>query len=332
MTASDEKLIRRGDAIAALTGTIFFSPHAYGSDEGKMWLDGASVGMQAALDALRTIPAVQPSPDVAALVDADDIPELPEAYQPRNIAKALTPCRMGGAEMTRPTDEELDAMVKRARERAKEDRQIQANNEAVAVALKGQRLLFDQGFRSQSNTFAVRLGLDYENCAKRDSRLASDWEDAAAAITALRAQLAEAKAEKEKLGRELNLSRYGQPDFSWQVHKEALAEANARADRADAERAAQIEVDAGLIDALYRMALKDSDADLSSPWKSHKASAYGTALQAIRNQPHDRTALDRMLAEAEARGYQLAADEAKRSGWHLRRYDLVKRDAELATP
>ena len=37
--------------------------------------------------------AVQPSPDVAALVDADDIPELPEAYQPRNIAKALTAYR-----------------------------------------------------------------------------------------------------------------------------------------------------------------------------------------------------------------------------------------------
>lgn len=61
------------------------------------------------------------------------------------------------------------------------------------------------------------------------------------AIAALRAQLAEAKANKEKLGRELNLARYGQPDFSWQVHKEALATANARADRAEAALAAQIE-------------------------------------------------------------------------------------------
>jgi len=60
-------------------------------------------------------------------------------------------------------------------------------------------------------------------------------ERAADAITTLRTQLAEVKTEKEKLGRELNLARYGQPDFSWQVHKEALSEANARADRAEAE-------------------------------------------------------------------------------------------------
>ena len=60
------------------------------------------------------------------------------------------------------------------------------------------------------------------------------------AIITLRAQLAEAKADKEKLGRELNLARYGQPDFSWQVHKEALAAANARADRAE-QRVATLE-------------------------------------------------------------------------------------------
>lgn len=137
--------------------------------------------------------------------------------------------------MTHPTDEELDALVKRLSERAKEDRQIQANNEAVAVALKGQKLLFEQGVKSKSNSFAVRLSLDYENCAKKDAQIASDWEAAAYALTALRAQLAEAKAGKEKLGRELNLARYGQPDFSWQVHKEALAAANARADRAEEE-------------------------------------------------------------------------------------------------
>lgn len=61
---------------------------------------------------------------------------------------------------------------------------------------------------------------------------------AAEAITALRAQLAEVQAEKERLGREVNTARYGQPDFSWQLHKEALAEANARADRAEAALAA----------------------------------------------------------------------------------------------
>lgn len=76
-------------------------------------------------------------------------------------------------------------LIERLRNRAKEDRQIQANNEAVATALQGQRLLFDQGFRSQSNTFAVRLGLDYENCAKKDAELAADWEAAADRIEEL---------------------------------------------------------------------------------------------------------------------------------------------------
>ena len=38
------------------------------------------------------------------------------------------------------TDQEL---IARLRDRAKEDRQIQSNNEGVAAGLKGQRLLFD---------------------------------------------------------------------------------------------------------------------------------------------------------------------------------------------
>lgn len=79
----------------------------------------------------------------------------------------------------------MNDLIKRLRDRAKEDRQIQSNNEAVATALQGQRLLFDQGFRSQSNTFAVRLALDYERCAKKDAELAADWEAAADRIEEL---------------------------------------------------------------------------------------------------------------------------------------------------
>ena len=60
------------------------------------------------------------------------------------------------------------------------------------------------------------------------------FKQARSAITALRTQLAEVRAEKEKLGWEVNTARYGQPDFSWQLHKEALAEANAQADRTEA--------------------------------------------------------------------------------------------------
>lgn len=37
--------------------------------------------------------------------------------------------------------------------------------------------------------------------------------------------------EKQQLGRELNTARYGQPDFAWAMHKEAMAELQARAER-----------------------------------------------------------------------------------------------------
>jgi predicted LPLAT superfamily acyltransferase len=78
-----------------------------------------------------------------------------------------------------------DDLVKRLRDRAKQERLIQANNEAVAAALMGQRLLFDQGHRSPSNTYAVRLSLDHEKCARQDAELAADWDEAADHIEAL---------------------------------------------------------------------------------------------------------------------------------------------------
>lgn len=120
------------------------------------------------------------------------------------------------------------------------------------------------------------------------------------AITALRTQIAEAKAEKERLGRELNLARYGQPDFSWQVHKEAIAEANARVERAKAALAAQIEADAMLAEKSYDRCERDN----VGPCYLRKC-AIGAV---IRNQPHDRTALDRLIAEARKKALREAAD------------------------
>jgi hypothetical protein len=90
------------------------------------------------------------------------------------------------------TDEEL---IARFRNRANDERTIQKNNEAVAAALMGQRLLFDQGVRSASNNFAVRLGLEHEKCAKNDASLANDWDAAANRIAELIAALA---AERKK--------------------------------------------------------------------------------------------------------------------------------------
>lgn len=82
-----------------------------------------------------------------------------------------------------------DDLIKRLRKRAADEREIQKNNEAVATALKGQRLLFEQRTGGHNN-FAVRLGLQHENCAKNDAALASDWEEAADRIAALEAHVA----------------------------------------------------------------------------------------------------------------------------------------------
>ena len=45
--------------------------------------------------------------------------------------------------------------------------------------------------------------------------------------------------ERERLGREVNMARYGRPDFAWSVHKEAMADLEARLAKAvEALRAA----------------------------------------------------------------------------------------------
>jgi len=88
-----------------------------------------------------------------------------------------------------------DDLKARLRKRSADDRKIQANNEAVAAALRGQRLLFEQGVRSDSNTFATRLCMDYERCARNDAALAADWSEAADRIEQLEAALTQSQAE-----------------------------------------------------------------------------------------------------------------------------------------
>ncbi len=34
--------------------------------------------------------------------------------------------------------------------------------------------------------------------------------------------------DKERLGREVNMARYGQPDFAWSIHKQAMADIEAK--------------------------------------------------------------------------------------------------------
>ena len=151
------------------------------------------------------------------------------------------------------TDREkmIEALVARLRERATEDRTIQQNNEAVAAALKGQRILFDEGVRSPSNTFAVRLQLDYENCAKRDAKLVADWEEAATALTALQAEntLLKTAGVIEVAVRNPNVSEYIE---HWEGRVErAEDERDAAVARVEAVETRAINIAAGLFPGGY---------------------------------------------------------------------------------
>lgn len=91
---------------------------------------------------------------------------------------------------------ELVELVERLRKRAESEREIQRNNEAVAAALSGQIEAFDRHDGSH-NTFAVRLALDHQSCAKNDADLARDWDEAASALTAQAAALVAAENRAE---------------------------------------------------------------------------------------------------------------------------------------
>lgn len=156
--------------------------------------------------------------------------------------------------MTHPTDEELDALVRRM--------------ESVSLQV---------GVPS-------RTILDSDVIRK-----------AAEAITALRAQL----ARREEMH-----------DCAMKERDDATLyadEQKARADRAEAALAAQIEVDAGVLDAVadnwscgHMPPHCDCARDIEQ-WRF--------AADEIRNQPHDRTALDRIIAATRAEALRDAADK-----------------------
>ena len=45
---------------------------------------------------------------------------------------------------------------------------------------------------------------------------------------ALHVKLTKAEEERDELGRKLNTARYGQPDFAWSIHEEAMADLRAK--------------------------------------------------------------------------------------------------------
>ena len=66
------------------------------------------------------------------------------------------------------------------------------------------------------------------------------WKMIEAAKDKLSRRAERAEAERDQLGRDLNRAKYGNPDFTWSVHKQAMAEMTERAERAEAERDAAL--------------------------------------------------------------------------------------------
>lgn len=99
-----------------------------------------------------------------------------------------------------------DTLMMRLRARAESEREIQRNNEAVAEALSAQLEAFKLEDGTHNN-FAVRLGLEHRNCAKRDAELAADWDEAASALEAAEAKIAALTAELDS----------ARADFAWMV-------------------------------------------------------------------------------------------------------------------
>jgi hypothetical protein len=191
-------------------------------------------------------------------------------------------------------DEELDALVKQAMDRAIERLQ-------------------------KLHSHAGRPAWDQVIC-----------EELSKPFTTLRAQLAEALFERDawrnqcrdplssSLAKAIENYRESLPVAIWN-HIDALQKqidysangkygpvysgpmvdaAFARADRAEAALAAQIEVDAGMIERIVIEARREVGNIKLSKVDAAVVEMLSGIIKAIRSQPHDRTALERMLAEA----------------------------------
>ena len=110
-------------------------------------------------------------------------------------------------------------------------------------------------------------------------------------ITTLRAQLAEQIGYKNDYK-----AAFIETNDDWQ-------EAKARADRAEAALAAQIEVDAEIADRAAHHAMRDG--------MCYAPDGRSTAYHTVMDQPHDRTALDRYREKA----LREAADELRDQGY-----------------
>lgn len=87
-----------------------------------------------------------------------------------------------------------------------------------------------------------------------------------------------------------------------------LAEANARADRAEAALAAQSEADAKMIERIVTEARQEVGSIKLSKVDAAVVEMLSGIAKAIRNQPHDRTALDRHDAKTREKALRDAVD------------------------
>lgn len=128
-------------------------------------------------------------------------------------------------------------------------------------------------------------------------------QDQAAAITTLRAQLAEARANEAALA-EIRKTLAAPDDWHPVDAVKALKRSHDRAEQrvatleaalsiANATLAAQIEVDAEIVQFRH-----DENEIMRNTWATPKLTSLDDVADEIRTQPHDRTALERMLADA----------------------------------
>jgi hypothetical protein len=140
-------------------------------------------------------------------------------------------------------------------------------------------------------------------------------QDQADAITTLRAQLAEARANEAALA-EIRKTLAAPDDWHPVDAVKALKRSH---DRAEAALAAQIEASAGIANAAAKHAAgkatkaKALGSDLARSWSDVQSHMMLWA-DAIRSQPHDRTALDRHDAKTREKALREAADTV--TGWH----------------
>jgi hypothetical protein len=151
---------------------------------------------------------------------------------------------------------------------------------------------------------AATEGLQFMLDGYRDK---NSWEgyprmlrDGIAAITTLRAQLAEAT----KLAAAGNLIA-----LELRVTEGLVEEQRDRADRAEAALAAQIEVDAEIVQFRH-----DENQIMRNTWVTPKLTSLDDVADEIRNQPHDRTALERHDAKTREKALREAAETAMEHG------------------